>query len=148
MWDTNLKFGRHLMSKSIKDLLKSKYGLTKPIKHCYGDFGCSYNQLTSLEGAPSSVGGSFDCSHNQLTSLKGAPSSVGGDFYCINNNLTSLEGAPNSVGENFGCRNNNLTSLEGAPSSVGGDFSCRNNKKQFTEEEVRIVCKVNGKVYV
>jgi hypothetical protein len=73
------------MLKSVKDLLKSKYGLTKPIKYCYGN---------------------FDCYDNELTSLKGAPRSVGGNFYC------------------------------------------NDNKKQFTEEEVRAVCKVGGKVFV
>jgi len=93
-----------------------------------GDFNCSYNQLTTLEGAPASVGGYFYCSYNQLTSLEGAPSSVGGDFYCTHNNLTSLEGAPSSVGGYFSCSNNKLTSLEGAPTSVGGDFYCFNNQ--------------------
>ena len=38
-----------------------------------GDFNCSGNQLTSLEGAPKEVGGSFYCSNNQLTSLVGLP---------------------------------------------------------------------------
>jgi hypothetical protein len=77
-----------------------------------GDFGCSYNQLTSLEGAPSSVGGGFNCSYNQLTSLEGAPSSVGGNFYCSDNQLTSLEGAPSSVSGYFNCSINRLTSLK------------------------------------
>ena len=36
--------------------------------------------------------GDFDCRGNQLTTLKGAPSSVGGDFVCDSNKLTSLEG--------------------------------------------------------
>jgi len=61
--------------------------------HWIGYFNCSNNNLTSLEGAPSSVSGYFDCSHNKLTSLEGAPSSVsgiGGDFDCSRNNLTSL----------------------------------------------------------
>ncbi|MFA5754675.1 MAG: hypothetical protein WC905_05030, partial [Patescibacteria group bacterium] len=59
-----------------------------------GDFYCNNNQLTSLQGAPESVGGDFYCSSNQLTSLQGAPESVGGDFYCYQNHLTSLQGAP------------------------------------------------------
>jgi hypothetical protein len=50
-----------------------------------GYFSCHHNQLTSLEGCPSSVGGGFSCSSNQLTSLKGCPSSVGGGFNCYNN---------------------------------------------------------------
>jgi len=52
-----------------------------------GTFYCSYNQLTSLEGAPQTVGGHFSCIHNQLTSLEGAPQTVGGDFYCSKNPL-------------------------------------------------------------
>ena len=50
-----------------------------------GDFNCSDNQLTSLEGAPNSVGGDFYCYNNQLTSLEYAPKMVGGSFYCSNN---------------------------------------------------------------
>ena len=92
-----------------------------------GDFKCSYNQLTSLKGAPNTVGRCFDCSSNQLTSLEGAPNTVGGDFYCSNNQLTNLKGAPDSVMD-FRCSNNQLISLEGAPSKVGGEFSCHHNK--------------------
>ncbi len=35
------------------------------------DFGCGWNRLTSLEGAPSAVGGNFSCSDTRLTSLRG-----------------------------------------------------------------------------
>ena len=93
-----------------------------------GNFWCSNNQLTSLEGCPSHVGGDFWCSYNKLTSLEGCPSRVGGDFWCSNNKLTSLEGCPSRVGGYFRCSNNKLTSLEGCPSHVGGDFWCSNNK--------------------
>jgi len=47
----------------------------------------------------------FTCSNNQLTSLEGAPNTVGGNFYCHNNQLTSLECAPNTVDGNFYCHN-------------------------------------------
>ncbi len=99
----------------------------KQPEHVDGDFYCSDNKLTSLEGAPSSVGGYFVCSRNKLTSLKGGPTSVGGYFYCSRNKLTSLKGAPTFVGGDFNCPRNNITSLEGAPSSIGGDFSCPGN---------------------
>ena len=59
-----------------------------------GDFYCSYNKLTSLAGAPKSVGGYFYCNSNQLTSLAGAPKHVGGEFDCSYNKLNSLAGAP------------------------------------------------------
>jgi hypothetical protein len=89
-----------------------------------GNFDCSHNQLTSLVGAPQSVGGYFDCGYNKLTSLIGAPQSVGGYFSCHRNQLTSLVGSPQSVGGYFSCYFNQLTSLEGAPQSVGRAFRC------------------------
>jgi hypothetical protein len=97
------------------------------------NFYCSGNQLTSLEGAPRTVGRSFYCYDNQLTDLKGGPETVGGDFYCDKNNLTSLDGAPQSVGGRFDCTNNKLTDLKGAPRTVGGDFSCHSNKLKSLE---------------
>jgi hypothetical protein len=86
-------------------------------------FSCSENQLTSLEGAPQSVGeksrgggdGHFNCSYNRLTSLVGAPQKVKGHFWCCNNRLTSLVGAPQRVERDFYCENNRLISIEGAP---------------------------------
>ena len=45
-----------------------------------GDFDCSYNELTSLEGAPTTVNGHFNCIENDLTSLDGCPKKVDGDF--------------------------------------------------------------------
>ena len=92
-----------------------------------GNFNCYGLGLTSLKGAPQTVGGGFNCSINQLTSLKGAPTEVGGNFLCYKNKLTSLEGAPQTVGENFYCYSNQLTSLKGAPKKVGGDFYCYSN---------------------
>jgi hypothetical protein len=50
-----------------------------------GEFNCSFNSLTSLEGCPKEVGGSFYCSFNSLTSLEGCPKKVGGNFYCDGN---------------------------------------------------------------
>lgn len=84
-----------------------------------GDFYCYKNQLTTLEGAPQTVGGSFSCRYNRLTSLAGSPQTVGEDFQCIGNQLTTLVGAPRTVDGNFYCSNNHLTTLEGAPQTVG-----------------------------
>ena len=96
-----------------------------------------------------SVGGHFFCHNNKLTSLINAPKSVDGVFLCSNNKLTSLKGSSVSVGIiNFDCSFNNLTSLEGAPTSVGGAFSCGFNDIKFTEEQVRAVCDVKGKIFV
>jgi hypothetical protein len=108
--------------------------LTKiPIKfgRVSGGFYCNSNKLTSLEGAPQSVGSDFDCHSNKLASLEGSPQIVGGDFYCHNNKLASLEGAPQSVGGDFYCSYNKLVSLEGAPQIVGGTFYCGNTVKEI-----------------
>ena len=93
-----------------------------------GDFYCSDNSLQTLEGAPQTVGGDFSCNKNKLTTIEGAPQIVNGAFYCSGNMLTSLTGAPQTVGGEFGCTDNKLTSLEGAPETVGGEFSCYNNR--------------------
>jgi len=114
-----------------------------------GDFSCHNNSLTSLEGAPKKVGGHFFCSNNSLTSLEGAPEKVGGSFYCYNNSLTSLEGAPKKVGRDFYCDHNSLTSLEGLPKEIGGNLWISFAKGiYFTEEEIRKVSKIKGKVYI
>jgi hypothetical protein len=57
-----------------------------------------------------------------LTSLTGAPQTVGGEFGCTDNKITSLEGAPQTVGGDFSCYNNRLTSLAGAPKTIRGEF--------------------------
>jgi hypothetical protein len=95
-----------------------------------------------------SIDGDFFCSNNQLTSLVGAPKTVGGEFDCSYNNLTSLIGAPSNVGGNFYCDNNKLTSLVGAPKTVGGDFYCGFNTVKFTEAQVRALCDVKGNVHI
>ena len=74
------------------DVGLSRLGLTKlPLKfrNVSGHFVCDGNQLTTLEGAPQSVGRGFYCNNNQLTTLEGAPQSVGGYFY-FNNNPVNL----------------------------------------------------------
>jgi hypothetical protein len=63
-------------------------------------------KLTKLPLKFGKVTGWFDCSHNQLTSLEGCPTSVGGNFWCTNNQLTSLKGGPTIVNGHFGCGGN------------------------------------------
>jgi hypothetical protein len=98
-----------------------------------GYFHCDNNNLTTLDGAPETVGGGFYCDNNKLTTLEGAPETVGGGFYCERNNLTTLNGSPKVVGGIFWCYRNNLTTLEGAPKVVGGDLSCDYNSLETLE---------------
>ena len=144
---------QYIKDKNVGDFNISELGLTtlpSSLKNLKigGNFYCSYNKLTSLVGAPTSVDLDFYCFNNKLTSLVGAPTSVGRSFYCYNNLLKSLVGAPTSVDLDFLCSDNKLTSLVGAPTSVGGSFNCSNNVVKFTEEQVRAVCDVKGKINV
>ena len=106
-----------------------------------GNFDCSRNSLTSLEGSPKWVGGIFNCRNNKLTSLEGSPKSVGGGFDCDGNKLTDLKGAPRKIGGHFNCSNNYLTTLEGSPKSIGGNFYCRNNpiESMFNDADIDFI---------
>ena len=92
-----------------------------------GDFACSFNLLTTLEGSPREVVGIFNCQNNLLTTLEGSPREVGGHFDCSRNQLTTLEGSPREIGERFDCSYNLLTTLDGVPREVGGDLRFYNN---------------------
>ena len=72
-----------------------------------------------------SVDGTLDVSHNKLETLAGCPEKV----------------------DVFYCNNNKLTTLVGCPKKVNKEFFCGNNKKKFSEEDVKKVCKVGGKIW-
>lgn len=93
-----------------------------------GDFICSDNQLTTLQGCPIYVGGDFDCDGNRLKNLIGAPNTINCHFICSYNELSSLHGCPTYIGGDFYCDNNNLTTLEGCIESLEGDFLCQSNQ--------------------
>ena len=88
------------------------------------NFYCTSVKITSLQGAPTKVGGNFFCYDTKITSLQGAPTKVGGDFDCTNTEITSLQGAPTNVGRDFNCDYTKINSLQGAPTNVGRDFYC------------------------
>jgi hypothetical protein len=116
----------------VATLLKELIGSAVPvwIRKVYGNFDCSVNHLTDLQGAPEWVEGNFNCSYNQLETLEGAPRYVGGHFECRYNSLKDLQGAPQHVGGSFYCSHNQLVSLEGVPRRIEGAFDCRLNYLQ------------------
>ena len=115
-----------------------------------GDVDLSYRGLKEFPSYIQfgTVKGGFDCYYNNLTSLRGCPRVVKKSFYCHDNNLVSLEGSPEEVEFSFLCQSNNLRDLKGAPKKVGRDFYCDSNSTQFTEDDVKKVCKVRGKIFV
>jgi hypothetical protein len=113
----------------------------------YNTYSCVNSGLVSLEGCPEEVDGNFDCNGNELKTLKGGPSKVTGRYHCSDNQLITLEGCPEKIGNGFDCSRNKLKTLEGAPKEVRTYFFCNGNDVKFTEEQVRAVCKVGGKIY-
>lgn len=105
-----------------------KDGKITNLEYEEGNFDCSWNELTSLEGCPEKVEGGFRCSRNKLTSLKGCPKEIKGDFDCSFNQLTSLEYCPEKIKGNFDCFRVHLTSLEGCPKEIKGHFYCSQNQ--------------------
>jgi len=78
----------------LKDLFEATGKSVADLKIDYegGGFYCAYNELTSLEGAPSHVDGYFNCSVNELTSLKDVHkhiTEIRGNFYAVNNPIKS-----------------------------------------------------------
>ena len=68
-----------------------------------GDFNCSYNKLTSLEGSPIEINGYFVCYYNKLESFEFTPKIIRGYFDCSYNNIKTFEYFPSSVKYNFYC---------------------------------------------
>lgn len=97
-----------------------------------GDFYCTGNKLSSLNGSPQYIGGNFYCRGNVLTSFNGAPEKINGDFDCSDNCLESLEGLP-QIGGSLNCSDNSLTSLKGAPEIIHGNFNCVGNELNTLE---------------
>jgi hypothetical protein len=145
-WIMNNTFGRR-----YKNKLKFDFNTT-PVSVNYD--GCINMEtfITSLTNELFQwgyVSGNFDCRHcNSITSLEGSPEKVGNVFDCSYcKSLKTLEGAPKEVGGSFYCRNcDALTSLEGAPKHVGGWFRCNDCGTKFTEDDVKKVSDVKGKI--
>ena len=65
-----------------------------------------------------------------------------------NEELTSLKNCPDEVGGYFSCYQcSKLFSLEGCPKKVNKYFNCGDCEREFTEKEVRALCKVNS-IYI
>jgi hypothetical protein len=104
-----------------------------------GNVYLSYEKLYELPLKFGRVTGNFDCSRNQLTTLEGCPGEVGGGFYCNGNKLTTLEGCPREVGGYFNCSYNKLTTLDGCPKMVDGEFNCGANNLTIINDELEFV---------
>ena len=75
---------------------------------------------------------------------------INGFFSLTSNpNITSLKNCPNKVESWFSCDDCvSLDSLEGCPKKVRWNFYCNDCKREFTEEEVRLLCDVKMNILV
>ena len=76
-----------------------------------GDVYINDENLITIPFKFNKINGYFDCSFNNLTSLKGSPTTINGRFYCNNNELTTLEYCPTTINGEFYCDNNNLEDI-------------------------------------
>ncbi|WP_188051086.1 hypothetical protein [Flavobacterium sp. GP15] len=92
-------------------------------------------ELKQLPLKFSNVSGDFDCSSNKLTTLEGSPKHVGGNFDCQKNLLITLEHSPENVEGNFNCNDNQISSLKYCTTDVGGSLFFTGNElpKTFVE---------------
>lgn len=81
-----------------------------------GSFQVQQRKLTTLSGAPHTVGQRFICWGNQITSFEGAPVKVGAEVYARDCNLINLTHAPECT--ELRVQDNPLTSLTGMPDNL------------------------------
>ena len=95
------------------------------------------------------VDGGVDVSYIDFEELPYKFGRVKGSFtISANEELTSLKNCPDEVGGYFSCYQcSKLFSLEGCPKKVNKYFNCGDCEREFTEKEVRALCKVNS-IYI
>ena len=84
--------------------------------------------------------------NSNLKSLEGMPREINGDLSCAGNSILTLKGCPQKINGNLYLSGNKITSLDDFPTDVNGNVKCFDNTIEFTEEEIRNVCNVKGKV--
>lgn len=137
VWGDVMKSETHRLSSEITDFSLKEF----PIKFnvVNGDFNFAKTKLRNLRLGPKRVTGDFECSYNYLTSLEGSPEYVGGNYsvrsighlysseYCIR----TLEGCPKHVGGYIDFSGYGVYTFEFFPDYLGGDIICKDNPIQY-----------------
>jgi len=71
---------------------------------------------------------------------------VTGYFDCLCNGLNTLEGCPDEVGEWFRCSANPIETLDHFPKKIGGDLYFSNCSVEATDEELRKISEIDGRI--
>ena len=103
------------------------------------DVNLKSQNLEKLPKQKKEVNGDFDCSHNNLTSLEGCPEIINDNFFCGYNNLTSLKDSPKYIKNNYYCNNNNLENLK--------DSSVVNWMREQTKYSTNILKSISNRKY-
>ncbi len=114
-----------------------------------GGLNLSGEKLRSFKGLNiSRINGWFSCTSCGLTSLEYGPAFVTGSYNCSWNPIKNFIGAPKSIGDSFSFSQCEITSLEGFPKEILGHVYGEETPLRLTEDMIRAVCKVGGRIYV
>lgn len=97
-------------------------------KEIIGNFNCSGQKLTSLEGCPEEIGGNFWCGVNYLQTLKGGPKKVGGNYECGHNKITSLFSLKDVEYNSLDVSYNKLKDFKYLPKEIKGELNMEGNQ--------------------
>lgn len=130
--------------KTPEDFGITKYTWRDGVLDCHQNVDLRLKSLKKLPFIFGVVDGNFNCSYNRLTYLEGCPKTIKGSFYCNRNELTSLIGCTEVINGNFNCSNNLLKRIEDITSvvdSVYGDININDNKFILSLEDLLLLTK-------
>lgn len=104
-------------------------------RNVHGNFNCSYNNLTTLQGCPKNLYGDLLCSHNKLKNFDGAPSIVIGHIFAEKNNITSLYGVSKKIMDDLNLSFNPIQELklDELPKEIGGSLVFQHRKLKLLD---------------
>jgi len=111
-----------------------------------GDFICTGNKSMSYLAGIGEIHGTLDASNSGLITFAKGPAKVLGSYIVSGCNINSFKGAPKKIMGDFDVSNNKIKDLKECPAYVDGDFNLKGNPGKFTEEDIKEVCDVKGKI--
>lgn len=108
-------------------------------------------KIKTLENSPSKIMGSFRCHSTGISDFVGGPEYVGRGMYCYHcPKFKSFVGSPKHIGPSgfTVVVEHRLDSIDGIPEVIEGDFNIFASSVNFTEQDIRKICDVNGKISI
>jgi len=104
-----------------------------------GNLDLSFNNISSFENCPQSIGGELRIHHNEIKSLIGCPRRINGIFLISYNELEELNYFPIFVKYGINVSYNNITSLKGLPKKINGYLKIHENMLTSFEDGPEVV---------